>query len=46
MASPNQGQFAGFKIKKGRERGLRPVDDLFMEPRKVFPSKMIFFPGF
>lgn len=42
---PNQGQFAGFKVKKGKERGPCLVNDLFMEPRKLFSSKMIFFLG-
>jgi hypothetical protein len=42
---PNQRQFAGFKIKKGKERGACLVNDLFMEPRKLFPSKMILFLG-
>lgn len=31
--------------KKGKERGPCLVNDLFIEPRKLFPSEMIFFLG-
>lgn len=39
----NRGKF--LSLKKEKWRGPRVVNDLFMEPRKLFPSKMMFFLG-